>query len=408
MPGAAALPCPPGASLDIVITSPFVWPWVRRGSERMLHDLSRYLVGRGHRVTVFSTGPKDDVERRDGIAYHLFRQRFGTRFRQFNCCHDFAFRLAAGAGRDRSRHRLQHELLRRVCGDPGPAALGRPIPRRVPLGGHPHAEALPRGSPGCLVLPRGAPAGEPHARGEPCGGRRCTGANSGSTPSCCIRPSWWRISPRRRMPARRRLPRIHASSSPATPTIAARARARCAGPSRSSRSAIRGRGCSSPGARARRRARRCSPRRRSRRRRTTWHSWAWERSRTFRRFTKGPRSPCSLPWRRPSASCWPNRWRRERRSSARGTGASRRSSTTSSSAASSIPAPTTGRRTISAAWPRLSWRCSTAARLPRWWRPAGRRRSDTAGRCSARNTSASCWSWRRGRSDAPGAVGPGE
>jgi phosphatidylinositol alpha-mannosyltransferase len=83
----------PGVSLDIAITSPFVWPWVRRGSERMLHDLSRYLVGRGHRVTVFSTGPEDDVERRDGVAYHLFRQRFGTRFRQFNCCHDFALRL---------------------------------------------------------------------------------------------------------------------------------------------------------------------------------------------------------------------------------------------------------------------------------------------------------------------------
>jgi len=84
---------PPGDRLDIVITSPFVWPWVRRGSERMLHDLSRYLVARGHRVTVFSTGPEDGVEQRDGIAYHLFRQRFGTRLRQFNCCHDFALRL---------------------------------------------------------------------------------------------------------------------------------------------------------------------------------------------------------------------------------------------------------------------------------------------------------------------------
>lgn len=82
-----------GAGLDIVITSPFVWPWVRRGSERMLHDLTTFLAGRGHRVTVFSTGPKDDVEVREGITYHLLRQRYGMRLRQFNCCHDFAFRL---------------------------------------------------------------------------------------------------------------------------------------------------------------------------------------------------------------------------------------------------------------------------------------------------------------------------
>lgn len=82
----------------VAITSPFVWPWVRRGSERMLHALSRYLVGRGHRVTVFSTGPKDDVEDRDGVAYHLLEQRFGTRLRQFNCCHHFAFRLQHALG----------------------------------------------------------------------------------------------------------------------------------------------------------------------------------------------------------------------------------------------------------------------------------------------------------------------
>ena len=97
--GGGASPAAGNALLHVAITSPFVWPWVRRGSERMLHDLARYLVGRGHRVTVFSTGPKDDVEDRDGIAYHLLEQRFGTRFRQFNCCHHFAFRLQHALGR---------------------------------------------------------------------------------------------------------------------------------------------------------------------------------------------------------------------------------------------------------------------------------------------------------------------
>jgi phosphatidylinositol alpha-mannosyltransferase len=83
-----------GAPLDIVITSPFAWPWVRRGSERMLNDLVGFLVARGHRVRVYASGPEDAVEDRDGVPYHLLRQRFGQRFRQFNCLHDFAFRLA--------------------------------------------------------------------------------------------------------------------------------------------------------------------------------------------------------------------------------------------------------------------------------------------------------------------------
>ncbi len=81
--------------LHVAITSPFIWPWVRRGSERLLHDLSRYLIARGHRVTVFATGPYDQVEDRDGIPYHVLRQRWPLWPRQFNCCHDFAFRLQA-------------------------------------------------------------------------------------------------------------------------------------------------------------------------------------------------------------------------------------------------------------------------------------------------------------------------
>ncbi|MBX3716997.1 MAG: glycosyltransferase [Burkholderiales bacterium] len=91
--GAAGAPWP-GGPLDVVITSPFTWPWVRRGSERMLNDLVRFLVDRGHRVRVFSSGPEDAVEVRDGVEYHLIRQRFGARPRQFNCLHNFAFRLA--------------------------------------------------------------------------------------------------------------------------------------------------------------------------------------------------------------------------------------------------------------------------------------------------------------------------
>lgn len=81
------------AKLNVVITSPFVWPWVRRGSERMVHEFSRYLTLKGHSVTVFSSGPVQRTEDRDGIAYHLSANLFDTKFRQFNTSHYFAFKL---------------------------------------------------------------------------------------------------------------------------------------------------------------------------------------------------------------------------------------------------------------------------------------------------------------------------
>jgi len=59
----------------------------------MLHDLSRYLIDRGHRVSVFASGPEDRTEDRDGVTYHVLKQRFGSSLRQFNSCHYFAFRL---------------------------------------------------------------------------------------------------------------------------------------------------------------------------------------------------------------------------------------------------------------------------------------------------------------------------
>jgi len=55
--------------MQIAITNPYCWPEVRRGSERLLEDLSAYLAGRGHDVTAISThrGPrlvKDSGNRR--------------------------------------------------------------------------------------------------------------------------------------------------------------------------------------------------------------------------------------------------------------------------------------------------------------------------------------------------------
>lgn len=79
--------------MHVAITNPYVWPHVRRGSERLLQDLSVYLHRQGHRVSVHAMAPGEAVEHRDGVGYHLMRQRLGSRPRQFNRLHDFAWRL---------------------------------------------------------------------------------------------------------------------------------------------------------------------------------------------------------------------------------------------------------------------------------------------------------------------------
>jgi phosphatidyl-myo-inositol alpha-mannosyltransferase len=43
--------------LRILLTHPFSWPYVRRGAERFLHELSGFLAARGHGVTVLTSKP---------------------------------------------------------------------------------------------------------------------------------------------------------------------------------------------------------------------------------------------------------------------------------------------------------------------------------------------------------------
>ncbi|MCP5152941.1 MAG: glycosyltransferase family 4 protein [Ectothiorhodospiraceae bacterium] len=43
--------------MRIVLTHPFCWPHVRRGSERLIDGLGQFLDGRGHDVLTLSTGP---------------------------------------------------------------------------------------------------------------------------------------------------------------------------------------------------------------------------------------------------------------------------------------------------------------------------------------------------------------
>lgn len=79
--------------LRVAITNPYVWPHVRRGSERLLNDLAQHLVGAGHEVTVFAMAPEDAQETRDGVRYELLRERWRSNRRQLGSLHYFAWAL---------------------------------------------------------------------------------------------------------------------------------------------------------------------------------------------------------------------------------------------------------------------------------------------------------------------------
>jgi phosphatidylinositol alpha-mannosyltransferase len=80
--------------MRIALTNPFCWPLVRRGSERLLNDLSLDLARRGHEVTVISSepGPRR-VEQSGGVTRILLPQRqpLGIPNRWLNLLHHFGW-----------------------------------------------------------------------------------------------------------------------------------------------------------------------------------------------------------------------------------------------------------------------------------------------------------------------------
>lgn len=62
-------------SLRIVFPYPNYWPYVRRGAERIIHDLSGYLARRGHEVDIITAKPGRPREvRQDGVRIVYLRQ----------------------------------------------------------------------------------------------------------------------------------------------------------------------------------------------------------------------------------------------------------------------------------------------------------------------------------------------
>lgn len=60
--------------MRIALVHPTYWPEVRRGSERLVHDLGITLAGRGHDVTVLTTHPSSS-SRTDEEGMHVVRAR---------------------------------------------------------------------------------------------------------------------------------------------------------------------------------------------------------------------------------------------------------------------------------------------------------------------------------------------
>ena len=78
----------------IAITNPYIWPHVRRGSERLLNDLSHYLAAKGYPIEVYTMAPRAEIWNNQGIRYTTVKQKYSSCFRQFNDCHYFAFALS--------------------------------------------------------------------------------------------------------------------------------------------------------------------------------------------------------------------------------------------------------------------------------------------------------------------------
>lgn len=62
--------------MRLAITHPYCWPEVRRGAERIIVETARAMAGRGHEVTVLTSGWAAGRTRDDGFTTVRYRRRF--------------------------------------------------------------------------------------------------------------------------------------------------------------------------------------------------------------------------------------------------------------------------------------------------------------------------------------------
>ncbi len=60
--------------MRVILTHPYCWPHVRRGTERNMEIVASYLASRGHDVTLVSTAPGQNAEERAGGTLRILRR----------------------------------------------------------------------------------------------------------------------------------------------------------------------------------------------------------------------------------------------------------------------------------------------------------------------------------------------
>jgi glycosyltransferase involved in cell wall biosynthesis len=97
--------------MRLLLTIPDYWPYVRRGSERVVHDLSTAMAGRGHDVTVVTRTPshRRELVREGGVTvrYHPDHPTINRRLRLTDL---EGFALTAGAATILSHADVHHSF----------------------------------------------------------------------------------------------------------------------------------------------------------------------------------------------------------------------------------------------------------------------------------------------------------
>ena len=136
--------------MRIVLTHIFCWPYVRRGTERNMDGLGRYLTSRGHEVITVSTRPGRGTVENNGTGRRvLHRQFWAPWMRKFRIepvhpflATSFASILASGASSvhcfsftdafaaNAARQLRKHRVVLQMNGAPIPGAYYRVPPDR--------------------------------------------------------------------------------------------------------------------------------------------------------------------------------------------------------------------------------------------------------------------------------------
>ncbi len=125
--------------MRIALVHPYPWPEVRRGAERYVEDLSTYLAGHGHEVTVLTGTHEDPGRRRSASGVLVVRRRHARPVHRLNLSEVETFGLVALGELAARRFDVVHAMV------PAAALAGRlaRLPTLYTVLGHPSPDQVP-------------------------------------------------------------------------------------------------------------------------------------------------------------------------------------------------------------------------------------------------------------------------